>query len=63
VHRKEGEWVCCIRDPMFLTEQVENKRRVEEDLPREVFSQRSWLEGMGQVAGVYMVCNKSFLPL
>lgn len=55
--------MCCIRDPMFLTEQVENKRRVEEDLPREVFSQRSWLEGMGQVAGVYMVCNKSFLPL
>lgn len=63
VHRKQGKWVCGVRDHMFHTEQVDNNRLVEEDLPRRVWGLRSWSEGMGQVASMYVTCNKSFLPL
>lgn len=55
--------MCGVRDHMFHTEKVETNRYVEEDLPRAVCSQRSWLQGTGQVAGMYTACNKSFLPL
>lgn len=63
VQSKEGKWVCGVRDHTIHMEQVDMNTRLEEDLPRGMCGQRSWFEGMGQVAGVYTACNKSVLPL
>lgn len=43
VHRKEGKWVCGVRDHMIHTEQVDTNTLVEVDFPGGVCSQRSCL--------------------
>lgn len=50
MHRKEGKWVRDVGDHMIHTERVYTNTLVEENLPRGVSGQRSWFEGMGQVA-------------